>query len=292
MDYWSAHPTTLVLLQNTMSPTMNMSQFTFGVDYRMVRCKPTGKVSLPRIPRVSLEVLCVLTPQTSIMLKPTPWSIDRFNARKGNQLVDARISLTTATHSSEETQARLLVIDREKTHASRLINQAIAGSWIGYANAMGLVYREKNSHETRKIITMRDLRLAFQDMNDEKCIAAVYFLTGFTRDVLHPQVLYGSTHQVAVEDYVMDTLNATFETKRSEMKPGHKTCVSQLYSQLYNSKHQKLKKQLLPQNVSVAVEGNGYVTPSHWKRPKTHYFVHKKTQLPSGTLLSETNLVR
>ena len=207
-------------------------------------------------------------------------------------MVDAHISLTTATHSTEATYARLLVIDRDKSNATRLINQTIVGSWIGYANAMGLVFREKDSPDRRTIITMRDLRLAFAAMDDDTCIAAVYFLTGFTRDVLHPQVLYGSTHQVAVEDYVMDTLNATFDTKRSDMKPGHKTCVGQLYSQLYNNKQQKLKKQLLPPNISVAVESNGFRTPTHWKRPKTQYFVHKKTQLTSGTLRSETTLVR
>jgi hypothetical protein len=187
--------------------------------------------------------------------------------------------------------ARLILLNQEKEHASRLINEAIVGSWIGYANAMGLVYYEPNTPDIRTIVTMRDLRLAFKDMREDECIAAVYFLTGFTRDVLHQQVLYGYTHQVAVEDYVMDTLNATFDTARSDLQPGHRTCVSQLYSQIYNTKQQKLKLQLLPKNVAVAVVSNGYITTPHWKRPKTHYFVHRKTRLSNGTLRSETNLV-
>ena len=194
-------------------------------------------------------------------------------------MVDARLSLTTATHSTAESNERLVVIEREKNQASGLINDAIAGSWIGYANAMGLVYREKDSPDSRTIATMRDLRLAFRDMDVDERIAAVYFLTGYTRDVLHPQVLFGLTHQVAVDDYVMKTLNAEFETERANIKPGHKTCVGQLYSQIYNLKQQKLKKQVIPANVSVAVVSHGYVTTPHWKRPKTHYFVHIKKKI-------------
>jgi hypothetical protein len=38
-------------------------------------------------------------------------------------------------------------------------------------------------------------------------------------------VLWGASHQDAVEDYVMDRMNATFSINRSEMTPGHKTCV-------------------------------------------------------------------
>ena len=202
--------------------------------------------------------------------QPSQWSIDRFNARKGNQLVDARMSLTTATHSTADSQARLELINEEKQKASSLINKAITGSWIGYANAMGLVYRDTESPDIRTIVTMRDLRLAFRDMADTEKLPALYFLTGYTRDVLHPQVLYGCTHQVAVEDYVMYTLNVKFETTRAQLKPGHRSCVSQLYSQIYNTKQQKLKQQVLPTNLSVAVVSNGYITTNNWKQPKTH----------------------
>ena len=225
------------------------------------------------------------------MAQPTLWSIDRFNARKGTTLLDARNSLASARPSPEEISAQLEVLEREKAHASRLISEAITGSWIGYANAMGLVYYEQDSPDCRQIVTMRDLCLAFRVMNNDERIAAVYFLTGFTRDALHTQVLYRYTHQEAVEDYVMKTLNATFDTARTALAPGHRTCVSQLYSQLYNTKQQKLKTQVLPDNVSVAVVSNGYITTPHWKRPKTHYFVHRKTRLSNGTLRSETNLV-
>ena len=269
---------------------MNMSQFAFGVDYRVARRTATGTVCRSTL-CLQASLVCLYTQHCTNPSQRVIWSIDRFNARKGNQLVDAHMSKGTERHSAAENQLQLAVINREKTIASGLINEAISGSWIGYANAMGLVYRELDSPDTRTIVTMRDLRQTFRDMGQNECIAAVYFLTGYTRDVLHQQVLYGCTHQVAVEDYVMMILNAEFETPRSELKPGHRTCVSQLYSQIYNTKQQKLKQQVLPKQVSVAVVSNGYKYTPNWKRPKTHYFVHKKHMLSNGTLRSETKLV-
>ena len=149
------------------------------------------------------------------------------------------MSLTTASHSTAKSQALLTVIDQDKVKASKLISTAIEEIWIGYANAMGLVYPDKKAPESRKIITMRDFRQTIRDLDEDERLSALYFLTGYARDVLHPQVLYGTTHQVAVEDYVMVTLNAKFLTPRPELKAGHKTCVGQLYSQIYNNNKNK-----------------------------------------------------
>jgi hypothetical protein len=58
------------------------------------------------------------------------------------------------------------------------------------------------------------------------------------------------------------------------MKAGHKTCVGQLYSQLFNQKKQKLHLSVLPANASLAVESKGFATKANWRRQKTQYFVH------------------
>jgi len=202
------------------------------------------------------------------------WSIDRFNARKGNQLTDARMSLPTESHSTAESKLLLEIIDREKLQVGYMIGTAIDGSWIGYANAMGLVYREHKTAEWSQIGTVRDLRLALRQLVLKERLAALYFLTGYTRDELHAQVMWGATHQTTVEDYVMDALNASFSIQRSEMKGGHRTCVGQLYSQIYNRKKQKLQQSVLPAHTAVAVGSNGFKPKTNWKRPKTNYFVH------------------
>jgi hypothetical protein len=205
----------------------------------------------------------------------TMWSIDRFNARKGNQLLDARLSLKTETHSTAENKNLLEIINQDKLQASKMIGTAIDGSWVAYANAMGLVYHEYKTPESRQIVTIRDLRYAIRQLGVTERLAALYFLTGYTRDVLHAQVMWGASHQSTVEDYVMETLKARFSIARSEMKAGHKTCVGQLYSQVYNRKKQKLQMAVLPTDTSLAVVSNGFKTKTNWRRPKTQYFVHK-----------------
>ena len=200
--------------------------------------------------------------------------MDRFNARKGNRLLDARLSLQTGSHSTAEVTALLEIIDRDKLLTQKMVGTAIDNSWIGYANAMGLVYREYNTPESLQILTIRDLRLSLKQLVLKERLAALYFVTGYARDVIHGQVMWGATHQMTVEDFVMDTLNARFAISRAEMKPGHKTCVGQLYSQVYNRKKQKLHQSVLPTHTSLAVDSKGYKTKTNWKRPKAMYFVH------------------
>jgi hypothetical protein len=72
----------------------------------------------------------------------------------------------------------------------------------------------------------------------------------------------------------MDTLKAHFSVTRTEMKAGHKTCVGQLYSQIYNRKKQKLQQSVLPPQTSLAVVSKGCKPKPTWKRPKNQYFVH------------------
>jgi hypothetical protein len=79
---------------------------------------------------------------------------------------------------------------------------------------MGLVYREYNTPESRQILTIRDLRLSLKQLVLK--LAALYFITGYARDVIHGQVMWGATHQMTVEDYVMDTLNARFAISRNQ----------------------------------------------------------------------------
>ena len=200
--------------------------------------------------------------------------MDRFNARKGNRLQDARLSLPKGSHSTAEVTALLEMIDRDKLLAQKMVSTAIDNSWIGYADAMGLVYREYNTPASRQILTIRDLRLALKQLVLKERLAALHFVTGYARDVIHRQVMWGATHQMTVEDYVMNTLNARFAVSRAEMKPGHKTCVGQLYSQVYNRKKQKLLQSVLPTHTSLAVVSKGFKNGPHWKRPKAMYFVH------------------
>ena len=208
------------------------------------------------------------------------WSIDRFNPRQQNTLEDARRSMLMS-RSTAETGLVLGQINREKKQIALLIGMAIDGSWIGYANAMGLVYRERDTPESRQIVTMGDLRLAFKllDLSDQ--MAALYFLTGFTRDVIYQQVLWGASHQAAVEDHVMERMGAQFATHRWDMKPGHKTCVGILYGKMYNQRKQRLFRTILPRNIMVAVCKQQVSQSTHWKRPKTAYFVHE-TQITTG----------
>jgi hypothetical protein len=109
-----------------------------------------------------------------------------------------------------------------------MICTAIEASWIAYANGMGLRYHEYKATESSQIHTMRDLRIALRQLVPRERLADVSFVTGCTRDVLHPQVMWGATHQSTVEDYVMDELNGSFSVAQSERKAGHQTCVGQL----------------------------------------------------------------
>jgi hypothetical protein len=203
--------------------------------------------------------------------------------------------MDTGSRSTAESTMVLHQIDRDKKQSACLIIMAIEGSWIGYANAMGLVYQETHHTESRQIVTLRDLRYALSQLILPERLAALYFITGYTRDVLYQQVLWGASHQEAVEDYVMDKMNATFAINRSDMKPGHKTCMGILYGQLYNRRKQKLHKSILPNHVALAVGRHGYPQPLHWKRPKTVYFVHtgitSNRELPTTTHTVESQMV-
>jgi hypothetical protein len=139
---------------------------------------------------------------------------------------------------------------------------------------MGLKYYEYKSIESSQIHTIRDLRISLKQLVPRERLAAVYFVTGYARDVLHPQVMWGATHQSTVEDYIMNKLNASFSIARPEMKAGHKTCVGQLYSQFFNQKKQKLHQCVTPVNASLAVERKGFATKRNWRKKKTEYFVH------------------
>jgi hypothetical protein len=207
-------------------------------------------------------------------------------------LSDARRSLIAAgSHSTSETTELLTLIDRDKQMTIALVSIAIEGSWIGYANAMGMKYKELGAHEHRQIVTISDLRGALKQLPIQDRLAALYFLTGYTRDVLYSQVFWGATHQDAVEDYVMKTMIATFTTKRADMKAGHKTCVGQMYAQIYNRKKQRLHLAILPSNITLAVGRHGFPKPTHWKRPKAFYFVHTTVANTSDTAKVESQLV-
>jgi hypothetical protein len=90
----------------------------------------------------------------------------------------------------------------------------------------------------------------------------------------------------------MDELNASFSVARSEMKAEHKTCVGQLYSQLFNQKKQKLHRSVLPANASLAVESKGFTTKANWRRQKTQYFVHTTQTNLDGASRVDSELVR
>jgi hypothetical protein len=139
---------------------------------------------------------------------------------------------------------------------------------------MGLKYREYQALESSLIVTIRNLRLALKQLVLKERLEAIYFVMGYAQDVVHAQVMWGANHQSGVKDYVMDKLNTSFSKSRSEMKPGHKTCVGQLYSQVYNQKKQKLQQMVLPAHTSLAVKSKGFTTKTNWKRPKSQYFVH------------------
>jgi hypothetical protein len=215
----------------------------------------------------------------------TVWGIDRFNARAGNTLADATRSMVRGSHSSAETAALLVCIDRDKSQCTNMIRKAIVGSWIGYANAMGIVYQQPNTPESRQIVSMDDLRYALRILPPTERIAALYFITGYTRDVLYKEILLGISHQEAVEDYVMHMMGAKFAIRRSDMKAGHKTCVGILYGKVYNNHKQKLMRAILPKNVNLAVGRHGMTQANHWKRPKQFYFVH--TSMEGGDTSSQ-----
>jgi hypothetical protein len=102
---------------------------------------------------------------------------------------------------------------------------------------MGLVCPDPTAPESRQLSSMTDLQSAIKDIPKmEDLMSALYFLTSYTRDVLYLQVMWGGTHQAAVEDYVMERMRATFTTPRTKMQPGTKRCVRQLYRQVYNKK--------------------------------------------------------
>ena len=116
------------------------------------------------------------------------WSIDRFNARKGNQLLDARLSLTTTTHSTAENKNLLEIINQDKLQSATMISTAIVSSLIAYGNAMGLVYHEYKTPESCQVVTICNLRYACRQLGVTERLAALHFLTGLTLDVLHAQV--------------------------------------------------------------------------------------------------------
>ena len=205
------------------------------------------------------------------------WIPERFNARLGNTLADARLSLPAGSHSSVDLHGILQTINRDKLQTTSLVSGAIDGSWIGYANAMGLTYQEPNTPESRQIVTVGDLRHALKALPESERPAALYFITGYTRDVLYSQVLWGITHQAAVEDYAMERMNASFATPRSNMQAGHKTCVAQLYGQIYNRKKMKLQRSVLHETITLSVSRYGETCNKNWKRPKQMYFVNTKT---------------
>jgi hypothetical protein len=197
-------------------------------------------------------------------------------------LSDARRSMIAAgSHSTSQTTELLTLIDRDKQMTIALVSIAIEG----------LKYKELGAHEHRQIVTISDLRGALKQLPIQDRLAALYFLTGYTRDVNYSQVFWGATHQDAVEDYVMKTMLATFTTKRADMKAGHKTCVGQMYAQIYNRKKQRLHLAILPSNITLAVGRHGFPKPTHWKRPKAFYFVHTTVANTSDTAKVESQLV-
>jgi hypothetical protein len=205
------------------------------------------------------------------------------------------LRVPSESHSTADSKALLDIIDQDKSLlAGKMIRTAIEGSWIAYANGMGLKYHEYKATESSQIHTMCDLRIALRQLVPRERLAAVavYFVTGYARDVVHPQVMWGATHQSTVEDYAMDELNASFSVAQSEMKAGHKTCVGQLYSHLFNPKKQKLHQSVLPANASLAVESKGFVTKANWRRQKTQYFVHTTQTNLDGASRVDSELVR
>jgi hypothetical protein len=132
------------------------------------------------------------------------WSIDRLNARKPNQLTNACRSTVAGLHSTAETAALLTHIDRNKQMTTSLVSIAIDGSWIGYANAMRLKFQEPNTPGYKQIVTISDLHGALSSYNLWDRLAALYFLPGYTHDVLYLQVFWEATHQDTVEAELCD----------------------------------------------------------------------------------------
>ena len=128
-----------------MNPLLNMAQYAFGVDYS----SPTNKIE--QVSRITTHVKVMIAKHRSKQQQTHDkivWSIDRFNARTGNQIFDARRSLAPGSHSTTETDCLLKLIDSEKRQSSNLITAIIEESWIGYANAMGIEFRELCSPES------------------------------------------------------------------------------------------------------------------------------------------------
>ena len=90
-------------------------------------------------------------------------------------------------------------------------------------------------------------------------------------------------HQAAVEDYVMERMHASFKTPRASMKPGHKTCVAQLYGQIYNHKKMKLQRAVLREDITLAVAHYGKSANTNWKRPKHMFFINTKRNNEGNT---------
>jgi hypothetical protein len=186
-------------------------------------------------------------------------------------------------HSSMDNDEMLRVINDNKKQSNKLIGNAIEKSWIGYANAMELKFQEKHNPEFRTIITMDHLRKALKNLTLAEKIAALYFITGYTRDVLYSQVMYGSTHQNTVEDYVLHNFNATFSNARTKMKPGRKTCLGILYGQVYNRCKHRLQKAILPKHLTMGVTKHVDNQDANWKRPKHIYFVESAVATDTST---------
>jgi hypothetical protein len=201
--------------------------------------------------------------------------------------------LPIGSHITAERTALLEAINAEKKRTAGLINRAVEGAWVGYANAMGLVCKEGlSTSDQRKITNMDDVRKSLRQLDLKERMEALYFLTGYVRDVIHGHVMWGETHQTIVEDYVMQTMDATFAISRDEMTAGHKTCVGQLYGQVYNRKKQKLYAAVLPKHTTLSVDSKEFKTKSSWKRPKTQYFVHTHMiEMDTGTSRVVSKLV-
>jgi hypothetical protein len=130
-----------------------------------------------------------LTRSSILHCQETVWSTDGFNARKGNQLTEACLRVPSESHIIADSKTLLNIIDKYKLLlAGKMISTAINGSWIGYANAMGLEYYKYKLTKSCQILTFHDLRLALKQLNLRKCLAAVYFVTGYaTREDALPR---------------------------------------------------------------------------------------------------------
>jgi hypothetical protein len=206
-------------------------------------------------------------------------------------LIDAQFNLPEDSRGKKNTEEMLHVMNENKQQSNRLIGSAIEKSWIGYAQAMKLKYQEKPNPELRTIITMDHLRQALKNLTLSERIAALYFITGYTRDVLYSQVMYGSTHQNTVEDYVMHHFNAHFSITRTQMKPGRKTCLGILYGQVHNRCKHRLQKAVLPKHITMGVTKQVDNRDANWKRPKHIYYVETSVTTETNTTRVEAKKV-